>query len=375
MPIRIIGMLGVTPPASDRQLIVIEGALSPPFVAEFARAHEAAGFDAALVGYSSSSAEGFLVALHAAAHTEKLGYLVAHRPGFVAPTLMARKIATFDQITFSQKHGGRLAVHIITGKSDAEQQGDGDYSPKAERYERATEYLALMRKSWTSREPFDFAGRFYRVDGAASDVQPLQQPYPPLYFGGASEGALAMGAEHCDVFAIYGEPLATTSERIAEFRARAAKFGRTPGFNVSFRPILAATEGEAWDRARHILDGMNASKGWKRVESAGAPVDNAGRRVYELALKQDVYDSCLWMGIAKATGALGNTSCLVGTPEQVAAAILAYYEIGVGSVLIRGFDPFKDTVEFGRELIPRIREGVARIDARRAAGTAGIQRA
>ena len=80
-----------------------------------------------------------------------------------------------------------------------------------------------------------------------------------------------------------------------------------------------------------------------------------------------MYDKCLWMGIAKATGALGNTSCLVGTPEQVASAIVEYYKIGVGSVLMRGFDPFNDTVEFGRELIPRIREGVARVDAGRPA--------
>ena len=68
------------------------------------------------------------------------------------------------------------------------------------------------------------------------------------------------------------------------------------------------------------------------------------------------------MGVAKATGALGNTSCLVGTPEQVAHAIVEYYKIGVDSILIRGFDPFEDTVEFGRELIPRIREGVKRVD-------------
>lgn len=357
MPIRIIGMIGVTPPASDTQLIIIEGALSPDYVIEYARAHEAAGYDMALVGYSSSSAEGFLVAAHASANTEHLAYLIAHRPGFVAPTLMARKIATFDQIT-----RGRLAVHIITGKSDAEQQGDGDYSPKVERYARASEYLAVMRKSWTASEPFDFDGTFYRVTGAASDVQPYQQPHPPLFFGGASDGALTMGAEHCDVYAIYGEPLATTQERIKEFRVRAAPFGRKPGFNASFRPIIADTEEAAWAKAEHILKGMAGAKGWARQENAGAPVDNAGRRIYDMALKQELYDRCLWMGIAKATGALGSTSCLVGTPEQVAAAILDYYKIGVESVLIRGFDPFNDTIEFGRELIPRIRAGVAEID-------------
>jgi len=99
MPVRIVGMIGVTPPNSKAALHVIEGGLSPSYLAQIARAHEDAGFDFALVGYTSSSAEGFLVALHAAAHTKQLGYLVAHRPGFVAPTLMARKIATFDHLT------------------------------------------------------------------------------------------------------------------------------------------------------------------------------------------------------------------------------------------------------------------------------------
>src|SRR5207237_2796579 len=83
MPAWIIGMSGVTPPASDAALHVIEGDLSPDYLVRFARAHDDAGFDLALVGYSSSSAEGFLVALHAAAQTRRLGYLVAHRPGFV----------------------------------------------------------------------------------------------------------------------------------------------------------------------------------------------------------------------------------------------------------------------------------------------------
>jgi alkanesulfonate monooxygenase len=142
----------------------------------------------------------FLVALHAAAHTKQLGYLVAHRPGFVAPTLTARKIATFDHLT-----NGRLAVHIITGKTDDEQHGDGDFSPKTERYRRAAEYLELMKLTWSSERPFDFTGEFYRVKGAFSDIRPLQQPHPLLFFGGASEGALAMGAKFCDVYAMYAD--------------------------------------------------------------------------------------------------------------------------------------------------------------------------
>src|SRR5579862_230473 len=363
MPVRLIGMIGVSPPQSDATLHIIEGGLSPGYVAEAARAHEVSGFDLVLVGYSSSSAEGFLVALHAAAHTQRLGYLIAHRPGFVAPTLMARKIATFDRLT-----GGRLAVHIITGKTDDEQEGDGDFTPKAERYRRAAEYLELMKLAWSSDRPFNFTGAFYRVQGAHSDVHPLQKPHPLLFFGGASEGALEMGARYCDVYAIYAEPLASTRERIAQFRAQAAAFGRKPGFNVSVRPIIAATEGAAWDRANRILAGMSGKKGWSRQEATSGPVDNAGKRLMGFALESDVHDERLWMPIARVTGALGNTSCLVGTPEQVAEAILKYYRLGVGSFLIRGFDPFNDTVEFVRELIPRIKAGAAEIDRLPAAG-------
>ena len=78
-----------------------------------------------------------------------------------------------------------------------------------------------------------------------------------------------------------------------------------------------------------------------------------------------MHDERLWMGITKATAALGNTSCLVGTAEQVAEAILGYYCLGITSFLIRGFDPVGDTTEFGRELIPRIKAGAIEIDSRR----------
>jgi alkanesulfonate monooxygenase len=266
MPVKIIGMIGVAPPSNKASLHVIEGGLSPSYLTEFARAHDRAGFDMVLVGYSSSSAEGFLVALYAAMQTDRLGYLIAHRPGFVAPTLLARKIATFDHLT-----GGRLAVHIITGKSDDEQHGDGDFSPKDERYRRAAEYLELMKLAWSSDEPFDFAGNFYRAEGAYSDVRPLQQPHPPLFFGGASPGALEMGARLCDVYAIYAEPLASTRDRIALFRAQAAAFGRVPGFNVSVRPIIADTGGSLW-RATFMTSACGCRLRRRPARSATPPV-------------------------------------------------------------------------------------------------------
>jgi alkanesulfonate monooxygenase len=69
------------------------------------------------------------------------------------------------------------------------------------------------------------------------------------------------------------------------------------------------------------------------------------------------------MALAAATGACGNSTALVGTPETVAAALVAYYDLGATSLLIRGYDPLVDAAEYGRELIPRVRELVAQRDA------------
>src|SRR5262245_36975350 len=137
MPIEFIGMIGVKPEGADGAAVhVIGGEIALGWIREFSRAHETAGFDKVLVGYTSTSAEGFAVAGYAAAHTERLAYLIAHRPGFVAPTLTARAAATLDHVT-----NGRIALHIITGGSDAEQTRDGDWLDHDTRYRRTDEDL------------------------------------------------------------------------------------------------------------------------------------------------------------------------------------------------------------------------------------------
>jgi len=136
------------------------------------RAHEDAGFDKVLIGTASIFPEGTQVAAYAAQHSERLGFLVSHRPGFVAPTLAARAFATLDQFA-----GGRIAIHIITGGSDAEMARDGDHSIKDERYARTDEYLDILKLAWTSDEPFDYHGTYYEVTDAFSAVRsPLVSP-------------------------------------------------------------------------------------------------------------------------------------------------------------------------------------------------------
>jgi alkanesulfonate monooxygenase len=353
MPINILGMIGVAPPAGGATVHVIGGGIDRGYVCRFAQVHEAAGFDAVLVGYSSSSAEGFQIAQYAAAHTEHLKFLVAHRPGFVMPTLAARTAATFDTLTH-----GRLWLHIISGGADGEQHRDGDWLGHDERYQRTDEYLEILRRVWTAEKPFDFEGRFYHVRKAFSEVRSTQQPHVPLYFGGASDAAVRVGAKHCDVYALFGEPRAAVRATMERILAEATQHSRRPRFNVSFRPIIAPTEGGAWDKARGILAHLQRAPQQLPI----AMEAEFSRRLTQLADDGEVYDERLWTGLVKVSGASGNTTALVGTPEQVAQAIVAYYDLGVRGVLIRGFEPFADAAEFGQELIPRIRALVAERD-------------
>jgi alkanesulfonate monooxygenase len=249
MPVEFIGMIGT----KDQSEIRNTGGpvIDRDYVRRFSRAHEDAGFDQVLIGYASTQPDGTQVAAYAAAHTERLGFLIAHRPGFVAPTLAARTFATLDQFT-----GGRIAVHVITGGSDAEQRSEGDFLGKDERYARTDEYLDIVKQAWTSDAKFSYDGKYYQVENFVSQVKSDQQPRIRLYFGGSSTAAFRVGGKHADTFALWGEPLAETRQQIDSVHAAARAAGRAglPGISVSFRPILGPTEELAWERAHRILE-------------------------------------------------------------------------------------------------------------------------
>src|SRR5262249_30854921 len=146
-----------------------------------------------------------------------------------------------------------------TGGSDAEQQRDGDWLDHDARYRRTDEYLGIVRRVWTSVEPFDHEGEFYHVKNAYSEVKSPRQPHVPLYFGGASGPAVTAGARHPAHCAVWGGPLAASGERIAEGRAGTPP-GREVRFSVSTRPILGATEEKAWERAHDTLARIQSAR-------------------------------------------------------------------------------------------------------------------
>ena len=187
-----------------------------------------------------------------------------------------------------------------------------------------------------------------------------QQPHIPIYGGGGSDAAITALVPHVDVFMLWGEPLKDTALFMDRVRAAAAMFGRKPTFSLSTRPILAKTEGQAWDRARAILDRVLINRGGALPPQR----QNVGsQRLLRAAAEAELQDTCLWTRLAVATGAQGNSTALVGTPETVVQALLEYYKLGATSLLIRGYDPQRDAIEYGEELIPRVRALVAEYDA------------
>ncbi|OLE25375.1 MAG: alkanesulfonate monooxygenase [Catenulispora sp. 13_1_20CM_3_70_7] len=371
MPVEFLG-IAATSDASETKTRV-GPSFDPDFTLRLARAHEEWGWDRVLFAYHSGSPDPAAAAAFVAAHTDSIQLLLAHRPNLSYPTYAAKVFATIDRIS-----GGRVTVHFITGGNDTEQGREGDFLTKDERYDRTREYIGIVKQAWTAREPFSHQGRHYEFTDFVSDVFPLQQPRPAVSFGGSSAAAYRAGGAEADIYCLWGEPLEQTAEQIAEVKAAAAAAGRTdvPRFQVAFRPIIAPTEELAWEKAYRTVERIDQRRAGddpdqlrRRRLRGTAPQNTGSQRLIEIAERGERFDRALWTRTAAVTGGAGNSNALVGTPETVAQALLEYHDLGVEILSARGYDLLGDAIDFGRYVIPIVREEVAKRDAEKAAAT------
>ncbi|MGO1057347.1 LLM class flavin-dependent oxidoreductase [Crossiella sp. CA198] len=362
MPVEFLGIGGTndgseTAPRSG-------ASFDPEYTLKLARAHEEHGWDRVLFAYGSGSPDPAQVAAFVAAKLDSLQILLAHRPNVSYPTYAAKTFATLDQVA-----NGRLTVHFITGGNDREQGREGDRLTKDERYSRTREYIQIVKRIWTTREAFDHHGEHYRFDDFVSDVFPVQLPRPEVSFGGSSPAAYAAGGAEADIYCLWGEPLAQTAEQIQAVHAAARAAGRAdlPRIQVAFRPIIAPTEELAWEKAYRTLDVIKQRReggnALLRRHHTDAPQNAGSQRLLAVAAQGERFDRALWTPTAAATSGAGNSTALVGTPETVAQALLDYYDLGVTILSARGYDMLNDTIDFGRYVIPIVREEVAKRDA------------
>ena len=326
------------------------GSIDLPYLRDLARAHEHADFDAVL----TLTHDPLQTAAYAAAHTERIKFMIAHRPAVMAPTIAARAFASLDHYT----GGGRLRLHAITGIGAEPAHGEF-LVDKDERYARTSEYLEIVKRSWTSEVPFDFEGKYFTVKGAFLPLKPVTKPHIDISIGGSSDAVYPVAVRHTSLYALYGEPLADVKQQIAKLHAAAKEAGvAPPRVSLSVRLIIGETEELAWDKARRIHESL--LQNYKPFHLAGRNPATASNRLVSIASRGLRQDRALWLATATAVGASHDSTSLVGTPDTIVAALLDYYDIGVTTFLNRGYDPLHDAIDYGRWIIPAVRAEVRR---------------
>jgi len=340
-------VFGLLPYVDESELQPARDGFDAEFIRRLALIYDQLGYERILIAQSAKSPDGMTVAAHLATITNQLKFMIAHRPGFVAPTLAARMLATVDQLS-----GGRAGVHIITATNDKETQGDGDFLTKDERYRRSREYVHLLRRTWSEQTPFSHQGDYYRVEGADSMIRPVSGSIP-IFWGGSSGLGVEYGGECADVYALAGMTLERTAALIRDVREAARPHGRSPRFLMSIRVVIADSDAQAWARAEDIVARIRARSDATVGLGSGSD-ESAARRMAEAAAVRSASDPRLWGGIIEATGGKSHAMALVGGPAELAETLRAYEAIGVDDVLLRGFDNLADAEMIGTHLIPRL---------------------
>ncbi len=326
------------------------------YLVDVARAAEDAGFGFALVPVGTTCFDAWMASAIVAGRTERLKFLVALRPGFVAPTLAAKMSNTFDQLT-----RGRVLINVVTGGFPAELAADGDFLEHDERYARTQEFIQLVRKAWTERKGWDFDGKYYKVQGGNVQPRPYTQPHPPFYFGGASDAAKRVGAEEADVYLLWGEPLDMVKERIADMRERASAVGRTLRFGLRIHVVVREGEDEAWAAADRLIAEIPESF-QQSLEKIQSRTDSEGEQRQQKMRAQNgdenlVVGPNLWAGIGKARVGVGTA--LVGSGENVAKRIQEYVDAGIDTFIFSGYPHLEEAQRFGRYVMPHFSKAAA----------------
>lgn len=317
------------------------------YLQQIAVAADTLGYDGVLIPTGSGCLDPWVTAAGVAGATRRLKLLVALRTALTRPTAAARMAATLDQAT-----QGRLLLNVVAGGDSTELAGDGIFLDHDARYAEASEFLAIWRRLLAG-ETVDFSGEHHRVEGARLFFEALQKPYPPLYFGGSSEAAHELAAEHVDTYLTWGEPPDAVAEKIADVRARAAARGRSVRFGVRLHVIVRETNEEAWAAADRLISRLD-SETIAKVQAHYAAMDSVGQRRMA-ALHGGQRDKLevspnLWAGVSLARGGCGTA--LVGDPQTVATRLKEYADLGVESFVLSGYPHLEEAYRFAELVFP-----------------------
>ena len=327
---------------------VLEGRIPPgmDLFMDVAQTAEDVGFEFILVPVEVGCWEAWIVCSMIAARTTKLRTLVAARPGYIAPTMMAKMVSTFDQLS-----GGRVYVNLIAGPGGAQQAMDGITFDHGERYAVMDETVEIMKRVWTDDEPVTFRGEHFSIEESIVRPRPLQQPHPPFYIGGESEAARDVGAKQADVYLFWGDTVENTAAKIEEVRARAAAYGRADRlrFGMRLQVVVREDEDDAWAAADALI--ANATDAARAHRERMWEQSEGNDRMLELTKVEDYRIAPhLWSGLSTVRPGAGVA--VVGNPEQVAATLEQFIEIGCTEFCLSGSPHAREARRFGELVMP-----------------------
>lgn len=330
------------------------------YLQQIAQAADRLGFGGVLIPTGRSCEDAWLVAASLIPVTQRLRFLVALRPGVISPTQAARQAATLDRLS-----NGRALFNLVTGGDPEELAGDGVFLDHTERYAESAEFTRIWRRVLEG-ETVDYQGDYVQVRGARLMFKPVQQPRPPLWFGGSSPVAQDLAAEQVDVYLTWGEPPALVKEKIEQVRAKAAAQGRRVRFGIRLHVIVRETNNEAWQAAERLISHLDDAT-IAKAQAALARTDSVGQQRMA-ALHQGRRDKLeispnLWAGVGLVRGGAGTA--LVGDGPTVAARMQEYADLGIETFILSGYPHLEEAYRVGELLFPHLDLAVPEIPTAR----------
>jgi dimethylsulfone monooxygenase len=310
---------------------------------KLAQRSEQIGYDLTLVaelnlndikGESAPSLDAWSTAAALTAVTERLEYMVAVRPTFHPPALLAKQAANIDHIG----GGGRLSLNVVSSwwKDEATKYGV-HFEQHDDRYARTAEWLEVVDNLWR-RDGYSVHGRYYRIEDSMLQPKPLSKPRPVIYAGGESEAAKNLIAKMCDAYVMHGDPPERIAEKVKDMAARRERFGLPPmQYGVAAYAIVRNTEAEAKAELARITDVKQSAAGYHNYQQW-----LAGTQLEQRVSLEDY-----------SVSNRGLRAGLVGTPQQVLDRVRAFEAAGVTLLLLQCSPQLEEMERFSEGVIQK----------------------
>ncbi|MEO7962887.1 MAG: LLM class flavin-dependent oxidoreductase [Gemmatimonadaceae bacterium] len=318
-----------------------------PYVKRLAQRSEEIGYDLTLIaelflndikGIDAPALDAWSTAAALAAVTERLELMIAVRPTFHDPAILAKQAANIDQIS-----NGRLALNVVSSwwKDEARRYGVR-FDEHDDRYARTAEWLEVLDGVWKNPS-FSYHGHYYSVDETILEPKPVRRPRPVIYAGGESEAAKSLISRTCDAYVMHGDPPSRIAPKIADLRDRRERASEALGielppltFGVAAYSIVRDTEQEAKRELARITDVTEGSPGYSNYQ------DWISHTKLEQAVSLEDY----------SVSNRGLRAGLVGTPEVVADRVREFEKVGVDLLLLQCSPQLEEMERFADQVMP-----------------------